>query len=160
MAGGERTLQTDFRVVQRGGSVRWCTGTAAASFDAASRSVRVSGVTIDITERKEAEERQDLLAREVDHRARNALAVVQSIVRLTRANSVEDYVGAVEGRIKALARAHALLSDARWHSADLGALVAEELAPYRVGEADKVEIDRAERFAAAAHGAGAGAGGA
>ena len=46
--------------------------------------VRVSGVTIDITERKEAEERQALLAREVDHRARNALAVVQSIVRLTK----------------------------------------------------------------------------
>ena len=101
---------------------------------------RVSGVTIDVTERKEAEERQDLLAREVDHRARNALAVVQSIVRLTRANNVEGYVAAVEGRIKALARAHALLSDARWHSADLGALVAEELAPYRAGEVDKVQV--------------------
>jgi PAS domain S-box-containing protein len=140
MALGERTVQTDFRVVQAGGNVRWCTGTAAASFDAANKLVRISGVTIDITERKEAEQRQDLLAREVDHRARNALAVVQSIVRLTRANSVDDYVGAVEGRIKALARAHALLSDSRWHSADLGALVAEELAPYRAGEPDKVEV--------------------
>jgi PAS domain S-box-containing protein len=140
MAAGERTVQTDFRVVQPGGSVRWCTGTAAASFDGANRLVRVSGVTIDVTERKEAEQRQDLLAREVDHRARNALAVVQSIVRLTRASSVSDYVAAVEGRIKALARAHALLSDSRWHSADLGALVAEELAPYRVGEAEKVEV--------------------
>jgi PAS domain S-box-containing protein len=140
MAKGERTVQTDFRVVQPGGSVRWCTGTAAASFDTANRLVRVSGVTIDVTARKEAEERQDLLAREVDHRARNALAVVQSIVRLTRANNVEGYVAAVEGRIKALARAHALLSDARWHSADLGALVAEELAPYRAGEIDKVQV--------------------
>jgi len=140
MARGERTVQTDFRVVQPGGNVRWCTGTAAASFDAANRLVRISGVTIDVTERKEAEQRQDLLAREVDHRARNALAVVQSIVRLTRANSVEGYVAAVEGRIKALARAHALLSDARWHSADLGALVAEELAPYRAGEIDKVKV--------------------
>jgi two-component sensor histidine kinase/DNA-binding response OmpR family regulator len=140
MAQGERTVQTDFRVVQAGGSVRWCTGTAVASFDAADKLVRVSGVTIDVTERKEAEQRQDLLAREVDHRARNALAVVQSIVRLTRANSVDDYVAAVEGRIKALARAHALLSDSRWHSADLGALVAEELAPYRAGEPDKVEV--------------------
>jgi two-component sensor histidine kinase/DNA-binding response OmpR family regulator len=140
MARGERTVQTDFRVVQPSGSVRWCTGTAAASFDAANRLVRVSGVTIDVTERKEAEERQDLLSREVDHRARNALAVVQSIVRLTRANNVEGYVAAVEGRIKALARAHALLSDARWHSADLGALVAEELAPYRAGEVDKVQV--------------------
>src|SRR5579883_3562888 len=90
------TQQTDFRVVRPDGSVRWCTGSAAASFDADDRVVRVSGVTIDITERKEAEERQDLLAREVDHRARNALAVVQSIVRLTRASSVENYVAAVE----------------------------------------------------------------
>ena len=80
---------------------------------------RSCGVTIDITERKEAEERQVLLAREVDHRARNALAVVQSIVRLTRAKSVDDYVAAVEGRIKALARAHALLSESRWQGADL-----------------------------------------
>jgi PAS domain S-box-containing protein len=140
MAKGTRTLQIDFRVVQPTGKLRWCKGTAAASFDSAGRAVRVSGVTIDVTERREAEERQDLLAREVDHRARNALAVVQSIVRLTRASSVEGYTAAVEGRIKALARAHTLLSDARWHSADLGALVAEELAPYRANEADKVEI--------------------
>jgi two-component sensor histidine kinase/DNA-binding response OmpR family regulator len=140
MSKAQPTVQTDFRVVRPNGNVRWCTGTAAASFDAADRVVRVSGVTIDVTDRKEAEERQDLLAREVDHRARNALAVVQSIVRLTRATSIEGYVAAVEGRIKALARAHALLSETRWHGADLGALVAEELAPYRVAEGDKVEI--------------------
>ena len=97
----------------------------------------ISGVTIDITDRKEAEERQVLLAREVDHRARNALAVIQSIIRLTRAKSVDDYVQAIEGRIKALARAHTLLSDSRWHGADLGTLVAEELAPYRAG--DKIQ---------------------
>ena len=139
MSKGLRTLQTKFRVVRPNGNVRWCTGTVAASFDTADRLVRISGVTVDVTDRKEAEERQDLLAREVDHRARNALAVVQSIVRLTRATSVDSYVAAVEGRIKALARAHALLSETRWHGADLGALVAEELAPYRVAEADKIE---------------------
>jgi PAS domain S-box-containing protein len=140
MSVGMRSVQTDFRVLQPGGGTRWCTGTAAVSFDTAGKMVRVSGVTVDVTERREAEERQDLLAREVDHRARNALAVVQSIVRLTRASNVADYVAAVEGRIKALARAHALLSDARWRSADLRALVAEELAPYRSAGADKVEI--------------------
>jgi PAS domain S-box-containing protein len=138
---GDRAgYQTEFRVRRPDGVMRWCFGTAAPTLDESGRVVRVSGVTIDITERKEAAERQDLLAREVDHRARNALAVVQSIVRLTRANNVEGYVAAVEGRIKALARAHALLSDARWHSADLGALVAEELAPYRAGEIDKVQV--------------------
>jgi PAS domain S-box-containing protein len=140
MSKGARTQQIEFRVLRPDGKLRWCIGTLAASLDSADRVVRISGVTIDVTERKEAEERQDLLAREVDHRARNALAVVHSIVRLTRANTVESYVTAVEGRIKALARAHALLSDSRWHGADLGALVAEELAPYRGAEADKVEI--------------------
>ncbi len=140
MADGARTVHSEFRVMQPGGDVRWCIGTAAATFDDANRVVRISGVTIDVTERKEAEARQDLLAREVDHRARNALAVVQSVVRLTRAKNVGDYVATVEGRIKALARAHTLLSDSRWRSADLCALVTEELAPFRVGEVEKIGI--------------------
>ena len=140
MSKGARTQQAEFRVLRPDGSFRWCTGTAAASLDAADRVVRLSGVTTDITDRKEAEGRQVLLAREVDHRARNALAVVQSIIRLTRAQSVDNYVAAVEGRIKALARAHALLSESRWHGADLGVLAGEELAPYRVADADKVEV--------------------
>jgi two-component sensor histidine kinase len=99
--------------------------------DASDRVVRVSGVTVDITERRESEVRQALLAREVDHRAKNALAIVQSIVRLTRADSMPAYVTAVEGRITALSRAHTLLSHSRWQGADLSALVDEELAPYR-----------------------------
>jgi len=133
MAGGTRTQQTEFRVLRASGEIRWCIGTAAASVDGAGKILRISGVTIDVTERKEAEERQDLLAREVDHRARNALAVIQSIIRLTRAKNVDDYVEALEGRIKALACAHTLLSDSRWHGADLATLVAEELAPFRTG---------------------------
>ena len=129
---GERTYQVEFRVRRPNGELRWCLGTVGRQRRCRpARSQRISGVTIDITDRKEAEERQALLAREVDHRARNALAVVQSIVRLTRAKNIKDYIAAVEGRIKALARAHRLLSDSRWQGADLGTLVAEELAPYR-----------------------------
>ncbi len=139
MSKSTRTQHTEFRVLRPNGETRWCEGSAAASIDAAGHVVRISGVTIDVTGRKEAEERQTLLAREVDHRARNALAVIQSIIRLTRARDVDDYVTAIEGRIKALARAHTLLSDSRWDGADLATLVAEELAPYRTG--DKVAID-------------------
>ncbi|MGH9582720.1 MAG: HWE histidine kinase domain-containing protein [Bryobacteraceae bacterium] len=91
-------------------------------------------IMIDITDRKHAEERQLLLAREVDHRARNALAVVQAIVRLTRANSQEAYVSAIEGRVHALAQAHTLLSETRWQGAEIERLVGEEMAPYRSGE--------------------------
>jgi PAS domain S-box-containing protein len=138
MSSGERTQHDEFRVRRSSGEVRWCTGTAAASVDASGRVVRISGVTVDVTDRKESDDRQSLLAREVDHRARNALAVIQSIIRLTRARNVDDYVLTVEGRIKALARAHTLLSDSRWNGADLGTLVADELAPFRGG--DRLEI--------------------
>jgi PAS domain S-box-containing protein len=133
-AEGTRTGQIEFRVLRPTGEIRWCIGTAAASVDGSGRVVRISGVTVDITERKEADQRQALLAREVDHRARNALAVIQSVVRLTRAKDINEYVQVIEGRIKALARAHALLSASRWNGADLGTLVTEELAPYRAGD--------------------------
>jgi PAS domain S-box-containing protein len=138
MSEGERTQRVDFRVRRPSGELRWCMGAVAASIDAAGKVERMSGVTIDVTDRKEAEDRQVLLAREVDHRARNALAVIQSIIRLTRAKDVKDYIVTVEGRIQALALAHTLLSNSRWQGADLGTLVAEEFAPYRIGS--KVEF--------------------
>jgi PAS domain S-box-containing protein len=127
---GERSYEGEFRVKRPDGEIRWCVGTAAATIDRAGRVVRVSGVTIDITERKRAEERQHLLAREVDHRAKNALALAQSIVRLTRGETVKAYVQAVEGRISALARVHTILSLSSWQGAEIGKLVDEELAPY------------------------------
>src|SRR5512143_1437432 len=125
--------QNEFRVRRPNGEVRWCTGTAAASFDEQDRLIWISGVTADITERKRAEERQILLAEEVDHRARNVVAVVQSIMRLTRANSIDEYIGALDGRIGALSNAHRLLAGSRWEGADLNRLVDEEFAPYRAG---------------------------
>ena len=131
-------LQSEFRVCRPSGQTRWCIGTAVASVDATDQVVRINGVTVDITERKEAEERQALLAREVDHRARNALALVQSIVRLTRADTIKSYIAAVDGRIAALSRAHTLLAQSRWQGADLARLVDEELAAYRVGDAQKI----------------------
>jgi PAS domain S-box-containing protein len=130
-----QTERTEFRVHRPDGELRWCIGVAAASRDPEGYIVRISGVTIDITDRKHAEERQALLAEEVDHRARNVVAVIQSIMRLTRAGSIETYLGAVDGRIRALSNAHKLLSRSRWEGADLGKLVDEEFAPYRSEDA-------------------------
>jgi PAS domain S-box-containing protein len=131
---GARSYEAEFRVIRPDGEVRWCVGTAAATVDKGGRVIRVSGVTVDITERKRAEERQNLLAREVDHRAKNALALAQSIVRLTRSENVKAYIQAVEGRINALARVHTVLSLSNWQGAEIGRLVDEELAPYSTGD--------------------------
>ena len=132
-AKGVTSYEAEFRIIRPDGEVRWCVGTAAATIDKGGRVVRVSGVTVDITERKHAEERQNLLAREVDHRAKNALALAQSIVRLTRGEDVKAYVQSVEGRITALARVHTILSLSSWQGAKIGKLVDEELAPYSMG---------------------------
>jgi PAS domain S-box-containing protein len=129
-ARGVRSYEAEFRITRPDDEMRWCVGTAAATLDKGGRVVRVSGVTVDITERKRAEERQNLLSREVDHRAKNALALAQSIVRLTRAKDVKAYIQAVEGRINALARVHTILSLSSWQGAEVKRLVDEELAPY------------------------------
>jgi two-component sensor histidine kinase/DNA-binding response OmpR family regulator len=137
--GDKSTFQTEARIIRPTGETRWCICAAALTAGAEGRIVRVTGVTIDISDRKEAEDRQALLAREVDHRARNTLAVVQAIVRLTHASTTPAYVAAVEGRIRALAQTHNLLSKSYWQGADLGQLVGEELAPYRSGGGAKVK---------------------
>jgi PAS domain S-box-containing protein len=135
-----QSCQGEFRVRRPNGDVRWCFGSAAPTVDESGRVVRISGVTVDITDRKDAEERQVLLSREVDHRAKNALALVQSIIRLTRAGSMADYIAAVEGRIQALSRAHTVLAQSRWQGADFGGLVEEELAPFRTGDSSRISL--------------------
>jgi PAS domain S-box-containing protein len=132
--------QVEFRVRRPDGGVRWCLGRAAAVKDANGRISRVRGVTMDITERKEAEDRQSLLAREVDHRTKNALSVVHAIVSLTRAEDIRQFSAAVEGRVQALARAHSLLSDSRWRGAKIADLIQGELAPHRPPNLGRVRI--------------------
>jgi two-component sensor histidine kinase len=59
-------------------------------------------------------------------------------MRLTRANTMEEYVGALDGRIGALSNAHRLLAGSRWEGADLTRLVEEEFAPYRAAGNERV----------------------
>jgi two-component sensor histidine kinase len=95
----------------------------------------------DVTERKQAEERERMLAGEMDHRAKNLLALVQATVQLTHADTVEDFKAAIEGRLQALSRAHTLLAQSRWAGANLHTLVTEELAPYRAAETSRAHIN-------------------
>ena len=138
IASGQSRFQLEFRVVRPSGEVRWCYGAGIVSRDTDGNASRVTGVTVDITERKRAEERQVLLAREVDHRAKNTLAVVLSMLRLTKARTMPEFVAAVAGRIHALAVTHNLLSASRWEGANLGQIVDEELAPYQTRRRNRI----------------------
>ena len=115
-------LTTEFRMLRRApdGATeeRWMLSRGRHLEGSAGAVGRIFGVNVDITDRKRAEERQRLLAREVDHRAKNALAVVQAALRLTPKGDAATYARAVEGRVNALARVHSLLAAGRWAGAD------------------------------------------
>lgn len=81
--------------------------------------------------KRQADERQALLMREVDHRAKNALAVALSLAQLApRAVPPDQFAAVLVGRIAAMARAHSLLSKAAWSGGGVEAIAEGELAPY------------------------------
>jgi PAS domain S-box-containing protein len=145
------TCETEFRMRRQNGELRWCLARAGATFDSEGRIARISGVCMDITDRKQAQQRQLNLTREVEHRARNLLAVVQSVLRLTKAPTKEAYISAVQGRINALSRAHILLSESRWEGACLHRLVGDELYHCCAGQERAVEVTGPELLLNAAH---------
>jgi two-component sensor histidine kinase len=85
----------------------------------------------DITSERRDRERLALLSTEVDHRAKNMLMVVTSIVRLTQAETVPEYRSVLLGRLNALASSQRFLAESHWHGADLGKLIEDEMAAYR-----------------------------
>ena len=111
--------------------------------DEAGAVIGAVNMLVDITHRKQAEERQALLSSEVNHRANNILAVVQAALRLTQAPTVEAFRRVMEGRIGALAHAHNLLAQSRWTGADLERLIGEELRPYLGGDQPRARVSGA-----------------
>jgi two-component system, chemotaxis family, CheB/CheR fusion protein len=97
---------------------------------------------VDLTERKRTERERELLTRELNHRVKNTLAVVQALANQTdHSRSVEEYRNTFLGRLSALARAHSLLLDAEWRGADLRQLVEQTLGAYRSDHPGKIEIE-------------------
>jgi PAS domain S-box-containing protein len=86
----------------------------------------------DVGTRKEAEERQALLLQELAHRVKNTLALVLSLARQTgaRATAVEGFLDLFEGRLRALAVVHELLTESGWRSASLVELTRMVLAAH------------------------------
>ncbi len=86
---------------------------------------------LDVTERKRAEEHSFLLNRELNHRVKNTLATVQTVVLQTlRDGAVPDRVAAaVTGRLRAIARSHDVMTDEAWASALLVDVIQGALDP-------------------------------
>src|SRR5262249_62288024 len=103
----------------------WIESRSQIFYDGDGRPQRLVGVNIDVTERKRAEERQRALVAELDHRVKNALATVSSVVSHTGAGSrsVANFVASLEGRLRSLATTHDRLRAGRWQETSLTRLM-------------------------------------
>lgn len=103
--------------------------------------VGASSISRDISGRKRSAERIAMLAREAEHRTKNVLQAVQTVVHLSQGRTPEDLKRAIEGRIQALANAHGLFAQTRWLGADLATLTRQELAPYLEHDRPRARVD-------------------
>jgi PAS domain S-box-containing protein len=103
--------------------------------------VGASKVARNISERKQKDEHIALLSREVDHRSKNLLSLVQATVRLAHGDTPDALKRAIEGRIRALANVHSLLGKAHWIGVDIRSLVTGELSPYFAEGKSRAELD-------------------
>jgi two-component sensor histidine kinase len=92
--------------------------------------VSVVGTVQDITERKEREQRERFLIREVNHRTRNMLSVVNALARQTSTRRPEDFLERFSERIQALSANQDLLVRNEWHGVEIEDLVRAQLAHF------------------------------
>ncbi len=90
---------------------------------------------VDVTARYESEQAQLLLMRELDHRIKNTLQVIQAVIRRTAKAqaTIESFERSLLGRVGAMSRAHELLAEERWLGANVSTLVTQETQSFDVG---------------------------
>jgi PAS domain S-box-containing protein len=124
------------------GEYRWFLTRAAPVRDAEGHITAWYGSTTDIHDRKQSEERQQILAAELSHRVRNLLTVIGVLAERTgdTATSVDHFLEAFRGRIQALSSAQTALIANEWRAASLTALVRAALEPYLV-DGGRIHLD-------------------
>jgi PAS domain S-box-containing protein len=139
-ANRQKESNIEYRIVRPDGEMRWVERRSSVSYDGDGRPTRVVGVSIDVTERKRAEDRQRILVAELDHRVKNALATVSSVISHTAvgSRSVADFVATIDGRIRSMATTQDLLRSGRWDGISLTELIRYELAPYATRQNTKI----------------------
>ncbi len=127
-------FEAEYRHLRADGTSVWVHDSMSVLQDSDGRLLSAISVTLEIEERKRAEDKAALLLGELDHRVKNILAIVSSIVAQTLKSklSPEEFSATISGRISAITRAHSLLT--RRGVASVGtlrALLETELEPYQ-----------------------------
>ncbi len=128
-----RPSVVEHRVRRKDSEFRWAEAHWLAYFEGPEgerRAVRVVGTIQDITERKEREEKEHLLMREINHRAKNMLSVVHAIANQTMTKNPKDFIERFSERIQALSANQDLLVRNEWSGVEIEDLVHAQLAHF------------------------------
>lgn len=97
----------------------------------------------EIEERRQAQNQQSFLIRELHHRVKNTLATVQAVVGATArsTSNIDEFYKAFVGRIVSLANTHSLLTEALWQTASLRDILEKELKPYNDARGERIKLE-------------------
>lgn len=102
----------------------------------------LSGVAVDITRRNKLEQQQTIMMSELDHRVKNNISAVISLVGLSKQGShtIDEFVQTLDGRLHALAVAHSTLAKSHWNGAWMRDILSLTLQPYMVGHVNRIQF--------------------
>jgi PAS domain S-box-containing protein len=136
---GSGEMDIEYRLIAREDQEEtWIRAKAKTLFEKG-EAVRLVGTVEDITTRKRAQLRNEILLRELQHRLKNALAIVGSLVQLSKPNysSVDAFSEALTGRIQALSHAQDMLQSNEWQDVWLSDICEAQIASV-IGKTDRV----------------------
>jgi two-component system CheB/CheR fusion protein len=133
-------LNVEWRVLLPDGTIRWLAETGRMERSGAGR--RMLGVVQDVTQRKQTETRLTMLLGELQHRVRNILGVVRSVVARTMRSSpsLEELAISLDGRLDTLARTQSVFTRSGVASVDLEDVIRDELVAVAARE-EQLDID-------------------
>ena len=129
-AGGDYSIE--HRAVTPAGEIRWIHANARVATNEAGVAQLVVGTSLDVTERKAAEERRSLLMGELAHRAKNGIAVVMAIVAQTARGqeTVEGFEALLTARLQAMANSQDLVTASGGRPVSLADVINISVAPF------------------------------
>jgi len=139
-------FELEFRLRDAAGAYQWFLSKAEAITSSTGQASKWFGSCISIDARKMAENRQNLLLTELQHRVKNILAVVRSLANRTAGNAetLDDFVAHFDGRLSAMGRTQNILARTPEGGADLTELVHEELVGHAAHFDDQVDVSGPE----------------
>ncbi|MDB5423595.1 MAG: sensor histidine kinase [Phenylobacterium sp.] len=128
---GAGDFLAEYRIVNSAGEIRWLLSRGRVIGDEEGPRL-VVGTTLDITDRRAADERRSLLMGELAHRAKNGIAVVMSIVGQTArgVESVEAFEALLMARLQAMATSQDLVTATGGRPVDIADVISKAVAPF------------------------------